>query len=61
MLKDRTAFSALLTETEDWLYEAEYEDITKSVFKEKLDNLKVSLCFVKGELQSILRMSLSRL
>lgn len=40
--QDLQGFSALLAETEGWLYE-EGEDEAKQVYVEKLENLKVGL------------------
>ena len=41
MLQEREKFSALLTSTEDWLYE-EGEDQNKQVYLDKLAELQVS-------------------
>lgn len=42
LAKDREAFLKLLNDTEDWLYE-EGEDVTKSVYIKKLEELKVCM------------------
>ena len=45
----RQQFSSLLTETEDWLYE-DGEDEAKSVYVDKLAELKVSHTEYSGDL-----------
>ena len=40
MLKDKEEFTEILCKTEDWLYD-EGEDETKSVYQQKLAEMKV--------------------
>lgn len=53
-IQDLQGFSALLAETEGWLYE-EGEDEAKQVYVEKLENLKVGLLiFLKSKISKTL-------